>query len=86
MRILILEGSGTSGSNAARRLAASDLVTEVGIAGRNQDALNRVVAEIGDRAQAVQVDILDTPRLASVAAHYDIIVNTAVHVVSGACS
>ena len=77
MRILLLGGSGRSGANSARRLVASDLVSEVGIAGRNQDALDRVVAETGNKARAVQVDILDERRLASVAADYDIVVNTA---------
>jgi len=58
-------------------LVASDLVSEVGIAGRNQDALTRVASEVGDKARAVQVDILDERRLASVAADYDVVVNTA---------
>ena len=68
MRILILGGSGRSGSDEVRHLFASDLVSEVGIAGRNLDTLNRVVTEIGSKARAVQVDILDERRLASVAA------------------
>lgn len=77
MRVLVLGGAGRFGSFAARRLAASDIVSEVGIAGRNQDALARVAAEIGDKARAVQLDIRDEDRLASVAEDYDIVVNVA---------
>ncbi len=77
MRVLILGGSGKFGSLSACRLVESDLVSEVGIAGRNQDALTGVVAEIGNKAKAVQVDILDEGHLSSVAADYDIVVNTA---------
>ena len=77
MRILLLGGSGRSGSRSARHLAAFDLVSEIGIAGRNQDAINRVAAEIGNKARAVQVDILDERRLASVVTDYDIVVNKA---------
>jgi hypothetical protein len=76
-RVLILGGSGTSGEASARRLVSSDLVSEVGIAGRNRDSLDRTVSRIGNKARAVQVDILDEPRLASVAADYDVILNTA---------
>ncbi len=77
LRVLVLGGAGRFGSLTARRLAASELVSEVGIAGRNQDALKRVASEIGDQARAVQVDIHDEHRLASVAADYDIVVNAA---------
>lgn len=59
MRVLILGGSDKFGSLSACRLVESDLVSEVGIAGRNQDALTDVVAKVGNKAKAVQVDILD---------------------------
>lgn len=77
MPVLLLGGSGRFGSLTARRVVAFDLVSEVGIAGRDQDALTRVASEVGDKARAVQVDILDERRLASVAADYDVVVNTA---------
>ena len=77
MRILLLGGSGGSGSYSGPHLVGSDLVSEVGIAGRNLDALNRVVAMLGNKARAVQVDILDERRLASMVADYDIVLNTA---------
>lgn len=61
MRVLVLGGSGRFGSLTACRLAASDIVSEVGLAGRNQDALARVASEVGKKARVVQVDILDEP-------------------------
>lgn len=77
MRVLVLGGSGLFGSLTARRLAGSDIVSELAVAGRNQEALARVASDIGEKARAVQVDISDEHRLASVAADFDIVVNVA---------
>lgn len=76
-RILLLGGSGKQGLHYGRPLVASDLVSEVGVGGRNLERLENAVTKIGDKAHAVQVDILDEDRLVSVAADYDIILNTA---------
>lgn len=77
MRVLVLGGAGRFGSLTAQRLAASDLVGEVAIAGRNQESLVRRASEIGDKARTLRIDILDERRLASAAADYDIVVNAA---------
>lgn len=77
MRVLVLGGSGLFGSSTARRLAASDLVSEVAVAGRNREALDRTVTQVGEKARAVQVDIRDEGRLASVAADCDMVANAA---------
>lgn len=77
MRVLLLGGSGRYSSASGRHVAEFDLVSEVGVAGRNEDALNRVATQIGGKARVVQVDILDERRLASVVAEYDIVVNMA---------
>ncbi len=77
MRALVLGGSGLFGSFAVRRLAAAKLVSEIGIAGRNEDALKRVASEVGDKARTVQVDIREEDRLASLLPEYDIVVNVA---------
>ena len=77
MRVLLLGGSGRYSSSSGRHVAEFDLVSEVGVAGRNEDALNRVATQIGSKARVVQVDILDERRLASVVADYDIVVNMA---------
>jgi len=76
-RVLILGGAGGNGVWAASQLVASDLVSEVGLAGRSLERLDGAVTEIGNKAHAVQVDILDERRLAAVVADYDIILNTA---------
>lgn len=77
MRVLVLGGSGLFGSLTARRLAGCDIVSELAVAGRNQEALARVALDIGEKARAVQVDIRDEHRLTSVAADFDIVVNVA---------
>ncbi|MBI2201400.1 MAG: SDR family NAD(P)-dependent oxidoreductase, partial [Armatimonadetes bacterium] len=77
MRVLVVGGSGLFGSLTARRLASSDLVSEVAVAGRKEERAARVASEIGEKARAVQIDVRDERRLATVAADYDIVVNVA---------
>jgi len=76
-RVLLLGGSGRFGEGTARCLTRSEVVSEIGLAGRNEDALRRRVSEVGDKAHPVLVDIRDERRLSSVAADYDIVVNAA---------
>jgi saccharopine dehydrogenase-like NADP-dependent oxidoreductase len=76
-RVLHLGGSGRFGEGTARCLTRSEVVSEIGLAGRNEGALRRRVSEVGDKAHSVLVDICDERRLASVAADYDIVVNAA---------
>lgn len=76
-KVLLLGGSGVFGSLTAHSLVTSDIVSGLGIAGRNQNEITRVASEVGDKAHAVQVDILDERHLVSVAADYDVVVNTA---------
>lgn len=77
MRVLAVGGTGQLGRQAVRHLAASDVVTEVVIAGRNLEAGRRFATELGEKADAVQVDATDGDRLASVAADCDLLLNTA---------
>jgi len=77
LKILHLGGSGLFGLPTARRLAASESVAEICLAGRNQEALARAVAQIGDKARSVQLDARDADRVSSVAADFDLVVNTA---------
>lgn len=77
MRVLLLGGSGHIGRFAARRLATSDLVSDVGIVGRNQESLKRCVSEVGPKAHAIQFDIRDEERVATVAADHDVVANAA---------
>jgi hypothetical protein len=77
MKVLLLGGTGLFGKRAAALLARESLITEIGIASRNLVTAQLVSVEIGDKAHAVCVDIKDLPRLSTIAAGYDIIVNTA---------
>ncbi len=72
-----LGGAGGFGQRTARFLAASDVVSEIVIAGRNLEAAKRFAAELGDKATALQADVADEGRLASLAADSDIVVSTA---------
>jgi len=77
MRVLALGGAGGVGQNTVPKLAASDLVSEIVIAGRNLEAARRIAAGLGGKGTAIQVDILNETALALLAADSDIIVNTA---------
>lgn len=77
MRVLLLGGSGRFGPVVARYLACSEVVSEIGLAGRDENTLKPRAIEVGGKAHTVQVDIRDESRLASVATKYDIVVSTA---------
>lgn len=65
------------GRLSARILVASDVVSEIVIAGRNLETARRTAAELGGKATALQVDATDEGRLASLAGDSDIVVNAA---------
>ena len=77
MRVLALGGYGTFGRHVARQLCASDLVTEVLIAGRNLNAAKKVADELGNKAVAVKVDALNEADIRLAAGGSDLLVNTA---------
>ncbi|HKW43271.1 MAG TPA: saccharopine dehydrogenase NADP-binding domain-containing protein [Thermoplasmata archaeon] len=76
-RIFSLGGTGRIGRPVAQRFVQSSLVSEVAIAGRDRSLAEGVAAELGPKAKAVEVDATDEKQLASLAARYDLIVNTA---------
>jgi len=77
MRVLALGGYGTFGRYVAKNLCASDLVTEVVIAGRNLDAAKKFANELGSKARAVKVDALSEAEIREAAQSSDLLVNTA---------
>lgn len=77
LRVLLFGGSGRFAENTARCLANSDIVTDIGLAGRNEATLKRRASEVGDKSHPVPLDILDERHLAKVAASYDLVVNAA---------
>ena len=77
MRVLALGGYGTFGRFVAKNLCASDMVTEVIIAGRNLDAAKKFAHELGGKATAAKVDALSEAEIRSAAKGSDLLVNTA---------
>jgi len=77
MKVLALGGAGGVGQYTAPKLAASGLVSEIVIAGRNLEAAKRIAAGLGGKGTAIQVDILNERALVPLAADSDIVVNTA---------
>ena len=76
-RVFALGGAGEFGRESCEKLATSDLVSEIVIAGRDLEKAERFASELGDKASAVQVDIADERRLAKLMAGSDLVVNTA---------
>ena len=76
-RVLIAGGASGIGLGTAVRLAASDLVSEVAVAGRKEDRLQKALTKIGAKGRAVTLDATDEPRLTAVAKDYDIVLVTA---------
>jgi saccharopine dehydrogenase (NAD+, L-lysine-forming) len=72
-----LGGAGAVGQYTVSKLAASELVSEIVIAGRNLETAKQAAAALGEKCAAVQADIIDETGLASMASGFDIIVNTA---------
>ncbi len=59
MRVFVLGGYGTYGLPATELLADSDLISEIALAGRNEDRAGQIAAKIGDKATVVRVDGTD---------------------------
>jgi hypothetical protein len=77
MKVFALGGYGKVGLPAIKLLAASDLVTEIAVAGRNLERAEQAAREIGEKAVAVQADGTDEEKLASLLAGYDVVLNAA---------
>ena len=76
-KVFVVGGSGRVGRVAAKRLAESELVSEIAIGGRDLAFATRVAEETGPKATAFKVDATDEKKLAKLAKPYDLIVSTA---------
>lgn len=76
-RVFALGGVGEYGRGSSAKLAASDIVSEIVIAGRDFEKAERFARELGGKASAVAVDIADERGLAALIAGSDLVVNTA---------
>lgn len=77
MKAFVLGGYGKVGFPAMKLIAQSDLITEVAVAGRNLERIEKAAREIGEKAIAVYADGTDEEKLATLVAGYDIIMNAA---------
>jgi saccharopine dehydrogenase-like NADP-dependent oxidoreductase len=77
MKVLILGGTGVFGKSFAALLAKNEQIKDITLASRHLESARQTSQEIGDKAHAACVDIKNLPGLASIAANYDIIINTA---------
>ncbi|WP_162834036.1 saccharopine dehydrogenase family protein [Amycolatopsis circi] len=76
-RILVTGGAGEMGAYACRALAKADEVESVLVADRDQDRATRLVAELGPKAQPLNLDISDADALHDALTPVDIVLNTA---------
>jgi saccharopine dehydrogenase-like NADP-dependent oxidoreductase len=79
MKVFVLGGYGKTGLPAIQLLAQSDLVTQIAVVGRSLERAEKAVAQVGEKAIAVQADGTDEQVLTSLLAGYDIILNAAYH-------
>lgn len=77
MKVFALGGYGTFGRSVSNNLCASDLVSEIVVAGRNLDSAKKFAHELGGKASAVKVDALSEADIRSAAEDSDLLVNTA---------
>ena len=76
MRVFALGGYGAFGRCVAKNLCANDLVTELVVAGRNLEAAERFANELGGKAVAMKVDVLNESQIRSAARGSELLVNT----------
>ena len=77
MKVFALGGSGKVGLPAIKLLAASDLVTEIAVAGRDLERAEQAAGEIGAKGIAVRADGTDEQALAPLLSGYDVVLNAA---------
>ncbi len=73
--VCVLGGSGTYGAVLADTLVKSEAISELVIAGRNVDLARSTAALLGEKARALQTDILDEERLVRDLRDVDLVLN-----------
>jgi len=77
LKVFALGGYGTFGRFVAKNLCASDLVSEIAVAGRSLGSAKKFAHELGGKASAVKVDALSEADIRSATQGSDLLVNTA---------
>ena len=75
MKVIILGGTGTFGQRLSRRLAKSELISSLVIAGRTLDTTSALALTLGPKASGVQIDVLDEASLSKLMDGAELIVN-----------
>ncbi len=75
MKVIILGGAGTFGQSLSRRLAKSELISSLVIAGRTLDTTSALASTLGPKASGVQIDVLDEASLSKLMDGAELIVN-----------
>ena len=75
MRALVLGGAGLQGSGGARWLAKKDEISGIIVADINLEGAKKVADQIGDKAEAVRIDVAHRESLISLMKSADIVVN-----------
>lgn len=75
MKVIILGGTGTFGQRLSRRLAKSELISSLVIAGRTLDTTSALASTLGPKASGVQIDVLDEASLSKLMDGAELIVN-----------
>jgi len=75
MRVIVLGGTGAYGQIVSKRLAQSELVSALLIAGRTRDTTTAFASTLGSKASGAQIDVLDEARLSELMDGADLIVN-----------
>src|SRR5437870_13152253 len=76
MRIIILGGCGAMGSEVTRDLARTSDFEEIVIADANVRKAEALAEELGDRVQAIQIDVSDADSLTQKLHGFDVVANS----------
>ena len=74
---LVLSSTGRVGQRGARFLAKKEIVTKVIVSARNENRLKEVARQVGDKAEAVRLDVLDYEALLELMKKADLVINYA---------
>ena len=75
MKVIVLGGTGTYGQIASKRLAQSEFVSSLVIAGRTSEITTALASTLGAKVSGAQIDVLDEARLSELMDGADLIVN-----------
>jgi len=75
MRVIVMGGTGTYGQIVSKRLAQSELVSSLIIAGRTRATTTALASTLGTKASGAQIDVLDEASLSEFMGGADLIVN-----------